>query len=295
MNAARDRALSPVVGGLLASRLMLLATVLGLSSGGWSRAAERTPVPPAGPAMVEDSPTTAVPPDTAASLPTESLDLWRPLIAMGLGVLVVLLLMIRLKFHAFVALILGALTISCFIPLDVTGFNRNVKGPGVKPHVIVGETAEPAQIVHRVTSSLGSAVAGIGILIAMASIIGKCMLVSGAADRIVKSSLDLLGARRAPLALMVSGFLLAIPVFFDTVFYLLVPLARSLYRQTGRDYLLYLCAIAAGGAITHTLVPPTPGPLLVVETLQVDIGPVILIGLCVAHRRRWWDCWQPAG
>lgn len=205
----------------------------------------------------------------------------RPLLALVLGVTVVLLLMIRLKVHAFVALILGALTISFCIPLDVTGFNRNVKGEGERPHVVRGE-AEPSNVVTRVTSSLGNAVAGIGILIAMASIIGRCMLVSGAADRIVQSSLNTFGEKRAPIALMASGFILSIPVFFDTVFYLLVPLARSLYRRTGKNYVLYLCAIAGGGAVTHTLVPPTPGPLLVAETMRVDIGPVILIGLCVA-------------
>ena len=203
-------------------------------------------------------------------------DMWRPLVAMGVGVFVVLALMIGLKVHAFVALILGALTISCFIPLDIVGF---VKSP--EPHVIRQPPGSPVQIVNRVTSSLGNAVTGIGVLIAMAAIIGKCMLVSGAADRIVKSSLGVLGEKRAALAMMVSGFVLSIPVFFDTVFYLLVPLARSLYRSTGKNYLLYLGAIAAGGAITHTLVPPTPGPLLVASALKVDIGLVMMIGLVV--------------
>lgn len=205
---------------------------------------------------------------------------WRPIFAILLGVSIVLLLMIGLKFHAFVALILGALAISSCIPLEVTGFNRNVKGVGAKPHVVVSDP-QPVNVISRVTTSLGNAVVGIGVLIAMASVIGKCMLVSGAADRIVQSSLAVFGEKRASLALMASGFVLGIPVFFDTVFYLLVPLARSLYRRTGKNYLLYLCAIAGGGAVTHTLVPPTPGPLLVVEALKVDIGIVILIGLAV--------------
>lgn len=220
----------------------------------------------------------------AESAPSgSSAGFWRPLIAMGLGVFVVLFLMIGLKTHAFIALILGALTISCFVPLDVTGFVKSpsASDPIQEPHVIRADSGSPSQIVKRVTSSLGGAVSGIGILIAMAAIIGKCMLVSGAADRIVKTSLSVLGEKRAALAMMASGFILSIPVFFDTVFYLLVPLARSLYRSTGKNYLLYLCAIAAGGAITHTLVPPTPGPLLVAETLQVNIGTVMLIGIAV--------------
>ncbi|MCH5378163.1 MAG: GntP family permease, partial [Planctomycetes bacterium] len=94
--------------------------------------------------------------------------------------------------------------------------------------------------------------------------------------------LEVLGERRAPLALMGSGFVLAVPVFFDTVFYLLVPLARSLYRRTHKNYLLYVLAIACGGAITHTLVPPTPGPLVMAATLQFDVGLMILIGGLVA-------------
>ena len=213
---------------------------------------------------------------TEGSGSTEKLVIWRPLLAMGVGVFVVLALMIGLKVHAFVALILGALTISCFVPLDIIGF---VKTP--EPHVVRADSPSPVQIVNRVTSSLGNAVTGIGVLIAMAAIIGKCMLVSGAADRIVKSILGVLGEKRAALAMMSSGFVLAIPVFFDTVFYLLVPLARSLYRSTGKNYLLYLGAISAGGAITHTLVPPTPGPLLVASALKVDIGLVMMIGLAV--------------
>lgn len=203
---------------------------------------------------------------------------WRPIAAVTLGVFVVLALMIGLKTHAFIALILGALVISCFVPLDIYGFTKS------PPDVLRFEDASdgsPAQIVKRVTSSLGGAVSGIGILIAMAAIIGKCMLVSGAADRIVKSTLAVFGEKRAAFAMMVSGFVLSIPVFFDTVFYLLVPLARSLYRRTGKNYLLYLAAIAAGGAITHTLVPPTPGPLMVADTLKVNVGMVMILGLVI--------------
>jgi gluconate:H+ symporter, GntP family len=108
------------------------------------------------------------------------------------------------------------------------------------------------------------------------------MMESGAADRIVRAFLSLLGEKRASFALMGSGYVLAMPVFFDTVFYLLVPLARSLYLRTRRNYLLYLMAIGAGGATTHTLVPPTPGPLIMAAQLNVDLGTMILVGMAVA-------------
>ena len=135
-----------------------------------------------------------------------------------------------------------------------------------------GETAVK---ISRVAEAFGTTAGSIGIVIALASVIGKAMMDSGAADRIVRAFLRLLGEDRGSVALLSSGYVLGIPVFFDTVFYLLVPLARSMYRRTRRNYLLYLLAIGAGGAITHTMVPPTPGPLVLAETLGIDLGVMI--------------------
>ena len=182
----------------------------------------------------------------------------KPLITLGVGIAIVLGLIIVLKVNAFIALITAAMVVSLMAPGDI------------------------ASKISRVATAFGSAAGGIGIVIALAAVIGKCMLDSGAADRIVRAFLRMLGEKRAPVALLGSGFVLAVPVFFDTVFYLLVPLARSLHRKTGRQYLKYVLAIAAGGAITHTLVPPTPGPLLMAENLGIDVGWMIMIGALVA-------------
>lgn len=180
----------------------------------------------------------------------------KPLVIVGLGIVVVLGLMIGLKINAFIALIVAALMVSVI----VRGFS-DAMGP--------------------VASAFGGTAAGIAIVIAMAAVIGKCMLESGAADRIVNSSLRVTGEKQAATGLMGSGFVLAVPVFFDTVFYLLVPLARTLYRKTGGHYVKYIMAVSAGGAITHTLVPPTPGPLLVGANLGIEVGMVMLVGLMV--------------
>lgn len=191
---------------------------------------------------------------TATAVPSP----WRAVGLVVLGVVSVLFMMIALKFHAFIALILSSIFISLLIG---------------------GGGAEPVQ---RVAREFGASAGGIGIVIGMAAVIGKCMLDSGAADRIVQWMLKILGAKRASLALLSSAYLLAIPVFFDTVFYLLVPLARSLHRKTNKNYLQYLMAVGAGGAVTHTLVPPTPGPLFVANNLDVNMGTMILMGLLVA-------------
>jgi len=104
---------------------------------------------------------------------------------------------------------------------------------------------------------------------------------SGAADRIIRSFLNVLGEKKAAWALMGSGFVLSIPAFFDTVFYLLIPLARSMWRRTQKNYMLYILAIVAGAGITHTLIPPTPGPLFMASQFNIDLGLMIGIGFLI--------------
>ncbi len=133
----------------------------------------------------------------------------------------------------------------------------------------------------RIAEGLGNTAAGLAILIAMAAIVGVCLIESGAAERIVRSAMRLFGEARAAFALSGSAYLLGIPVFFDTLFYLMLPLARALRARSGKNYLLYVLAIATGGAITHSLVPPTPGPLATAQILNVDLLPMILGGLVV--------------
>ncbi len=187
-----------------------------------------------------------------------------PYAILALGICTVLGLILFLRLNAFIALIVAALVVSLLAPPPTAA-----------------EQAEGLNQVKRVAVEFGKAAGNIGIVIALAAVIGQCMMESGAADRIVRFFLGLLGQKRVPVALMCSGFVLAIPVFFDTVFYLLVPLARSLYTQTKKNYVLCLLAIVAGGAITHTLVPPTPGPLIMAATLNIDLGTMILMGIVV--------------
>jgi GntP family gluconate:H+ symporter len=157
-----------------------------------------------------------------------------------------------------------------------------------KSDVLLSESAElevmagaGKNVGSLVAEGFGRTCAKVGIIIAMAAIIGTCMMESGAAIRIVRSALSIFGEKRAPEAMAGSSFLLGIPVFFDTLFYLMVPLAKALALQTKRNYLLYVLAIVAGGAMTHSLVPPTPGPLLVAGELGVDLGRMIVGGLLV--------------
>ena len=86
---------------------------------------------------------------------------------------------------------------------------------------------------------------------------------------------------------VISGFLLSIPVFFDTVFFLLIPLARALSLRTGKSYTLFVMAMAGAGAITHSMVPPTPGPLMIADGLKLDLGVAMMAGLAASILPAW--------
>ncbi|MCR4415426.1 MAG: GntP family permease [Thermoguttaceae bacterium] len=207
-----------------------------------------------------------------------------PLIALLVGVVTVIGMIVALRLNAFVALTIAAMVVAGMATTEsLTQYPEDLAA-------MTGEVWSEAQVRSfvasnapaRVAKAFGAAAGNIAIVIALASIIGKCLMDSGAADRIVRSFLKASGQKGAPVALASSGFVLSIPVFFDTVFYLLVPLARSLWRSTRKNYMLYILAIGTGAAITHTLVPPTPGPLVMAENLGVDLGTMIMVGTVVA-------------
>ena len=133
----------------------------------------------------------------------------------------------------------------------------------------------------RVVTAFGNTCAKVGILIAMASIIGASLLKSGGAERIVRGAMHLFGRKNAPAAFLSGSFVLAIPVFFDTVFYLMIPLVKSFGIRNPKKFSLYLMCVIAGGVMAHSLVPPTPGPLFVAQELGVDLGIMIIMGIVI--------------
>lgn len=191
-----------------------------------------------------------------------------PLLALQispLGILVVSVLFIvaaiaLLRIHAFFALMVAAMLVGV---LSAAGEH----GPG-----------RFAAAVETAAAQFGSTAGKIGFPIALAAVIGVSLMESGAADKIVRRVLAIFGEKRSAYALAFSGFILAAPVFIDTVFMLLLPIARAMAMRTRKDYLLYVLAVCAGGVITSGLVPPAPGPLLVSESLHLNLGVSIISG-----------------
>ena len=182
-----------------------------------------------------------------------------PLVTFAVGIATVIVLLVGLDLPAFIGLILAAFTVGL-----------------VAPQIGLGD------IVAQVATLFGENMTGIGIPILMAAVIGKSMMGSGAAERVVRSFTDITGRDNAEYALWGSSSMLSIPVFFDNVFYLMAPLARSMRARIGDNYALYIVVVGAGAATTHVFVPPTPGPLAVAGEIGVNLGMTILVGLMVA-------------
>jgi GntP family gluconate:H+ symporter len=200
-----------------------------------------------------------------------------PILLLVIGLIVVLGGILFLRLHPILALLLGALIVGFFTP------------PSLLEEFAISKKLSPQQVDALLDQSLGARVSiafgktceKIGLLIVLASIIGKCLLDSGGAERIVRSMLSVFGEKKAPASFVASSFVLAIPIFFDTVFYLMIPLARAMGIRNEKSYALYVMAIVAGGTMAHSLVPPTPGPLFAAGAFGVSIGLMIIMGTII--------------
>jgi GntP family gluconate:H+ symporter len=194
-----------------------------------------------------------------------------PFAVLAISIAAVILMISVLRVHAFIALVLAAF---------LAGFLTDSFPAELTKGLSYDARANPWIAAVDLTSiEFGKAAASIAISIGLASIIGLCLMESGAADKVVRRFLAAFGEKRAPLAILASTYILSIPIFFDTMFMLMVPLARALRLRTGHDYLLYILCICCGGVITHSLTVPHPGPLAMVDNLKVDPGASLLWGI----------------
>ncbi|MCP1383465.1 GntP family permease [Runella salmonicolor] len=200
-----------------------------------------------------------------------------PIFILSVGVLIVVGGIIGLKLHPFLALLLGAFVVALMTPAAVIEQFALAKGTAPAAALALSKKG----IGERIATEFGNTCAKIGILIAMAAIIGKCMLESGAAERIIRSVLRLTGIDKAPAAFLVSSFFLGIPVFFDTVLFLMIPLAKAMTLRIGKNYLLLVLCIMAGAAMANSLVPPAPGPLFLIGEMHIPIGLMMIAGTIV--------------
>lgn len=177
------------------------------------------------------------------------------LLALVLGISTIILLVLWTRLDAFVALIIAAL---------VTGFVAGL------PMI---------DTIGSITTGFGNTLASIGIVIGLGVAIGKILEVSGAADSLARSFVKLMGKGREHWAMTGTGYVVSIPVFCDSGYVIMNPLARSIARRINGRYVTLALALGAGMTLTHHMVPPTPGPLGVAGILGADLGGLIMAGL----------------
>jgi len=173
------------------------------------------------------------------------------------GMILLLLLIIKGKLQPLVAILISAIGIGLFAGMP---FNM---------------------ITATVTKGIGKTLEGIALLVGLGSMFGAILEISGGAERIALSMINRFGEKKAPWALGLTGMVIAIPVFFDAGLIILIPLAFSVAKRTGKSSLIYAIPLLAGLAVGHAFIPPTPGPVLVAGILNVDLGLVIGLGLIV--------------
>ncbi len=142
--------------------------------------------------------------------------------------------------------------------------------------------AAPTEVLDQISKGFGETLSGIGLIIAFGTIIGVFLEKTGGTQVIATTMLNAIGIKRAPLAMNLTGFLVAIPVFCDSGFIILSSLNKALSTKTGIAKLVFAIALASGLYTAHVFVPPTPGPLVAAEALGADLGSVLLYGLLVA-------------
>jgi GntP family gluconate:H+ symporter len=138
------------------------------------------------------------------------------------------------------------------------------------------------EVVKSINSGFGNTIGFIGIVILAGSVIGKFLERSGGAYALAVSALKIVGKKNVPLALSIIGCIVSIPVFCDSGFIILAPLAKALTRQVKISFAIGAMALSLGLIVTHSIIPPTPGPVGAAGILNADLGLVILLGLPVS-------------
>ena len=175
-----------------------------------------------------------------------------------LSVFAILVLTVRVGLHPFIALLLVALAYGFLagMPMDA--------------------------IIASVNEGFGKTLGGIGLLIVLGVIIGTFMENSGAAYAIADWVLSKVGRKRVPQSMGLMGYMVSIPVFADSGFLLLQPLNKCLCKKANISLAGSAIALAMGLTASHTMVPPTPGPIAAAGILDADLGIVLAIGIPVS-------------
>lgn len=137
-------------------------------------------------------------------------------------------------------------------------------------------------ILKSITDGFGGVLGSIGLLILLGVIMGTFLEKTGGALVIAEKILSWIGEKSVTVAMLLSGYILSVPVFGDSTFIMMNPISKSLSLKSGVPYAATTIAVALGATASHSLVPPTPGPIATAGILEADLGMIIFWGLIIS-------------
>ena len=179
------------------------------------------------------------------------------ILAIVTGVILLLTLIIKMRLNAFLSLLIAAIWVGILGGLSTT------------------------EVIQSISTGMGETLAFVATIVGLGAIFGAFLEHSGGAQALAMFLLKKGGEQRARLALLITGFIVAIPVFFDVGLIILLPIVSALSKKSGKHILHFALPLITGLAVTHSFIPPTPGPVAVAEILQVDLGYAIAIGAMI--------------
>lgn len=172
----------------------------------------------------------------------------------GSAVALLLFMVLKLKISAFISLLITSVYVGILAGMPLDG------------------------ILKSIQDGMGSTLGFVATVVGLGAIFGQMLESSGGAESLAHHLIKKFGQDKAPWAMVITGFIVAIPVFLDVGFIILVPIIYALSRDTKRSLLYYAIPLLAGLAVTHSFMPPTPGPVAVAEIINAQLGWVIFFG-----------------
>lgn len=140
----------------------------------------------------------------------------------------------------------------------------------------------PGEVLKSIEKGVGSTLGGLTFIICLGAILGKILELSGAAEQISATLVKVFGLKNIQWAVLLTGFLIGIPLYYNAGFIILVPLVFTLARKTGLPLLYLAIPMAASLSTTHCFLPPHPGPVILVNAFHANMGMVLIYGLIIA-------------
>lgn len=189
----------------------------------------------------------------------------RMLLGLAFGIILMIFLVMKTKTHTFMALLIAAIVTGIIGGMPITDV------VGADGNTVTG-------LITAIKDGFGSTLKSTGIIIGLGVMMGGILEKSGAAEKLAFTFIKVVGKKKEEWALAITGWVISIPVFADSAIVIFAPLVKAMSTVTGKSVIGLALALAAGLQLTHSMVPPTPGPLTAAGMMGVDVGQMILVG-----------------